>query len=236
MSFMSCHVMSTSFLKDIKSMFLTISNQLKKLDKIDKIETIVEKLSEDLKETRNEMLDLKKENEHLKDEMKDIKDELNKQRSLAEKNQRRIIDVQARSMRENLVFYNIPESEAAEDPLGAEKLVKEVIKESLKIDEEMRFERVHRMGAKFNEDGSRKTRPIVAKFSSYKQKEKVKGEGSKLKDSNVGMGDQYPREIQQRRKELWNYYKDARNKGHRVKLVLDKLYVDGQEFCPEIDE
>jgi len=120
-------------------------------------------------------------------------------------------------MRDNLVFYNIPESEAAARD-GSEKLISNVIKEKLGIQEKVHFERVHRMGARRNADGSPKARPVVAKFSSHEQKEKVKREGAKLKGTNIGMSEQFPKEIQERRKELWAVFKEAKHQGHRLKM------------------
>ncbi len=82
-----------------------------------------------------------------------------------------VIDLQARSMRDNLVFSGIPES-AEEDP---EATVKNFIKTYLKLPEDtvenICFERVHRMGAK--KPGAPRPRPIVAKFGYFKQKEQV---------------------------------------------------------------
>ena len=123
-------------------------------------------------------------------------------------------------MRDNLVFYNIPESEAAEDRDGPEELISNVIKEKLGIQEKVHFEIVHIMGSRRNADRSPKARPIVAKFSSNKQKGKVKGEGAKLKGINIGMSKQFPKEIQERRKELWAVFKEAKHQGHRVKMVV----------------
>ena len=133
-------------------------------------------------------------------------------------------------MRDNLIFYNIPESEAAEDRDGPKKLISNVIKEKLGIQEKVHFERAHRMGARGNADGSPKIRPIVAKFSSHRQKENVKGEGAKLKGTNIGMSEQFPKEIQERRKELWAVFKEAKHQGHRVKIVVDRLFIDGVEY------
>jgi len=70
-------------------------------------------------------------------------------------------------MRDNLVLCNIPESEAAARD-GSEKLISNVIKEKLGIQEKVHFEIVHIMGSRRNADRSPKARPIVAKFSSNK--------------------------------------------------------------------
>ncbi|KAL3973864.1 phosphatidylinositol phospholipase C, delta [Sarotherodon galilaeus] len=71
-----------------------------------------------------------------------------------------VIDLQARSMRDNLVFSGIPEA-AGED---AETTAKSFIKTHLKLPEDtvknIVFDRV--------------PRPIVAKFGHFKQKEQVK--------------------------------------------------------------
>ena len=80
-----------------------------------------------------------------------------------------LLDVQCRSMRDNLIFTGIPEK-TEEDP---EKTVKNFMCEHLKIPEntvnEISFHRVHRIGRKLNAY----PRPIVAKFERYKQKELV---------------------------------------------------------------
>ena len=70
-----------------------------------------------------------------------------------DKLEKRIIDLQARSMRDNLVFYNIQETESVEEEINSESLVLDVIKSKLNIAEDVRFERVHRMVANFQEMG-----------------------------------------------------------------------------------
>ena len=166
-------------------------------------------MQDDLLKTKNEVAELKDENLKIKRELATVKEGLNEQKTIEKK----IIDVQARSMRDNLVFYNIPESEAAEDRDGPEKLISNVIKEKLGIQEKIHFERVHRVGARRNADGSPKTGPIVAIFSSDKQKENVKGEGAKLKGTNIGMSEQFPKEIQERRKNCGQFSKKQSIKG-----------------------
>lgn len=59
----------------------------------------------------------------------------------------------------------------------------------------------------------------------------IKSRGKLLKGSNFGMNDQFPKEIQQRRKILIPIMKDFREKGKRAALSVDKLYVDGTLFC-----
>jgi len=58
-----------------------------------------------------------------------------------------LLDIKARSMRENLMFYGIPESTAGQTE-NCEQLVKELIRLKLQLDtEHMQFDRSHRLGA-----------------------------------------------------------------------------------------
>lgn len=70
---------------------------------------------------------------------------------------------------------------------------------------EISFERVHRMGRwnEFNEH----PRNIVAKFTYYKDREFIRTHAAqKLKGSNVWVNEQYPPEIEERRKKLYPVY------------------------------
>ena len=131
---------------------------------------------------------------------------------------------------------------------------KEFIREELKITREIEFARVHRTSKK---GGRARPRPIVAKFERYKDREDVKHTGWKLlkfvkearantlttgieegtpligghqmnpKFVNIGIGEQYPQEIYQRRKEQMPIFKNAVYNKQRVRFVLDKLYING---------
>ncbi|CAB3997350.1 Hypothetical predicted protein [Paramuricea clavata] len=168
-------------------------------------ETIMSKL---------EVEDLKKDNEKLK--KTDVETQKRLQ-SLEEQNtilNNRVIDLQARPMRDNLVFYNIEENEEEnttetlqsflESRLGIENA------KSIKID------RSHRMGRK-----QRGTKPqaIVAKFNYFPDRERVLSNAKKLKGTNLAVSEQFPEEIVKIRKWLFPEYKKARVEGRRAKLV-----------------
>lgn len=94
------------------------------------------------------------------------------------------------------------------------------------------FDRVHRVGnASHN-----KVRPIVAKFHYYKQRETVRqasyDNASDLKKENLGIGIQWPQQVREARKTLYPIMQQEKNKGNTVKLVRDKLYVNGVEYQP----
>lgn len=88
------------------------------------------------------------------------------------------------------------------------------------------FHQVHRIGKRTDKG----PRPIVAKFGHFKQKELVKSKGKELKGTTFGMNNQFPREINDRRKILHPIMKENRKNNKRASLVVDKLYINGQLF------
>lgn len=81
----------------------------------------------------------------------------------------KVADLESRSMRDNLLFYGVPEGGENED---CENLVRKVCAEHLKLNLQdvtnLVFDRVHRVG----NASDNKVRPIVAKFHYYKQRER----------------------------------------------------------------
>ncbi|XP_041369922.1 uncharacterized protein LOC121383892 [Gigantopelta aegis] len=133
----------------------------------------------------------------------------------------RHLDLQSRSMRENLIFTGIPETGPDEN---TEQLLITFIQKDMEIEQPIGFEHVHRFGKR----GYSGPRLIVAKFSKFKDREMVrKASSTKLKGKTFGVNEQFPKEINDRRKELYPYYKQAKRAGKRESLVYDKLYIDG---------
>ena len=95
-----------------------------------------------------------------------------------------LLDVQCRSMRNNLIFSGIPVSTQL-------KLPTDVVRNAT-------FSRVHRIG---KASGNR-PRAIIACFDQFKQKEMTKNMGRELRNTDFGMNDHFPTEINERRKKL----------------------------------
>ena len=128
-----------------------------------------------------------------------------------------------RSMRDNLLFHGVKE-QRDEDP---ETVVRTFLTEKLQLDgTKMEFMRCHRLGT-YNPN---KQRPIVTKFLRYTEKELVKKTGyEKLRRTGFGVSDQYPQEINDRRKLLVPVMRKIKEeKGHAAKaaLIVDTLYSD----------
>ena len=74
----------------------------------------------------------------------------------------------------------------------------------------------------------------MAKFNFYQDKELIKHKcAEKLQNSKLAVGDQFPKEIQQRRRTLVPVMKTAQWNGHTAILSYDKLYVDGKLYNPD---
>jgi hypothetical protein len=143
----------------------------------------------------------------------------------------KLIDLERKSMSHNLVFYGLPE----QDGEICETLIKETfLSTGLGMDEES-VKKVHvdwanRAGSK----GKNKVRPIIARFSDFKTREHIRqlsyGKRDDLKSKDLGIGVQYPYEIRERRRLLRPILQKLEKDGHNVKLVVDKLYVDGKLY------
>jgi hypothetical protein len=152
----------------------------------------------------------------------------------------KVLDMQTRSMRDNLMFFNLPEPDKEEDEEGEhgtsparreEDCTQTILKfctEQLKMEDAgtIRLDRAHRVGAR--KMGS--IRPIVARFNYYQDRERVRKAAKNLQGTKYGISEQYPREIQERRRILIDIKKQESAKGKKCALSVDKLYVDGRLY------
>ncbi|KAK3086010.1 hypothetical protein FSP39_012103 [Pinctada imbricata] len=115
-----------------------------------------------VKHTESAVADLKSEVEMSRDEIRED-----------------ILDLQSRSMRENLLFFGIPEEEEED----CDVVLIDFLTDTMKIRTDISFE-------------------------------------------------QFPVEIEQRRKALYPIMKEERRKKNKVKLVRDRLFINGSEYIP----
>lgn len=150
-----------------------------------------------------------------------------------------IIDLQCRSMRDNLIFTGISEpepidgdSEVQED---AERTLNNFLKDEMNITRQIDFHRVHRINVPERDDDY--PRPIVAKFEHFKDREYVRSQAPKtLRGKPFGVREQFPKAVENRRKLLYPEMKRARaNKQNKVRLVKDKLFINDVQYFPKTD-
>lgn len=127
-------------------------------------------------------------------------------------------------MRDNLIFEGIVETQEE----NTEEVLREFLKSEMGITEEPQFQRVYRLGKRVQ---AGRHRPIIAKFVLFKEREKVrKAAPSKLVGKPFGINEQFPKEINDRRKLLYPHYKQAKRLGKKAVLIADKLFVNGTEI------
>lgn len=207
---------------------------MKKLEKLDSIDTRVKTVESDLKSVKEsiefahaEIRELKKDNETRKKTDETTKERIEKLEKENEILNKSVNDLKSRSMRDNLLFYNIPESKD-EDTTN---IIHKLLEEKLHLEDaskKIKIDRSHRLGRQ--KQGAEKPRPIIAKFNFYQDRENIRLNAKKLRGSNIAIGEQFPDEIVKIRRELYPELKKAREAGKKAKLVRDKLIIEGQVF------
>lgn len=136
-----------------------------------------------------------------------------------------ILDLQCRSMKNNLIFtglHRVP----GED---TEELLRSFLYDQLRIDYRIEFGNVHR----FRTKGDNRRAPIVARFLYHRDLEYVLANATRLKGRPYGIREQFPHEIEQKRKELYPVLKQAKQQNRQASLVRDRLYIDNQLYIPD---
>ena len=204
------------------------------MDKMEEIKQRIVCVERELIDVKNSIEFAHAEVKELKEEVEKVKrsDEENKEKihALEEANQHlldTVIDLKARSMRDNLLFHNVPEDEKENT---SDKIYK-ILEENLQISdarEKIKIDRSHRVGRK--RDSNRKPRAIVVKFNYFQDREHIRMNARKLRGTRIGIAEQFPEEIEKIRQTLYPEMKKAKAQGHRVRMVRDRLYINNVEF------
>ena len=136
--------------------------------------------------------------------------------------ERKIDDLEARSKRNNLIFYGIPDKSgsSAED---CEETLKSVLKEKMGV-QGVTFDRVHRIRT------NRTPQPMIARFTFYKERQRVLQEKKKLKGSSLFISEDFPNSIREIREKLKPTLTSARKDNKRSFMVYDHLIIEGQRW------
>ncbi|XP_060580229.1 uncharacterized protein LOC132737016 [Ruditapes philippinarum] len=211
--------------KKMKSMDSRLEENEKSCDfmssELDKSKLDVKKTKEDLKKMHKSVQGLEKNSDKLFDKTEKLDEQL--------------VDLESRSMRNNLLFYGIPEEGTDEN---CKQLAKDFCKNILKISSanEFVFDNAHRIGEK---KGS-KPRPVVVRFHYLEEREAVRKSSFErdiadaMKSAKRGVGAQLPRSVREARKPLYPVMKRARDEHKNVKFIGKKLFIEGEEYIPDI--
>ena len=140
--------------------------------------------------------------------------------------QEKVVDLQCRSMKMNLVFTGLGKEPPREE---TEAKLRQFLKIELDINDDFPLANVHRFGRFYRW----KPRPIVARFVYQRDLDLVLDNAYQLKGSPFGVRQQFPAAIEDRRRELYPVLRHYRAEGANVKLARDRLYIDGKLYEPD---
>ncbi|CAG2245019.1 unnamed protein product [Mytilus edulis] len=184
----------------------------KNSSEIDKTKTSINKVSKDISEIKSQGRTSTECN--CQDELANLKE--------------RVLDLSCRSMKNNLIFtglYGVRDE-------NTEELLRGFLYNEIGIDYKIEFGNVHRFGR-----SQRGMRPIVARFLYQSDLQYVLENAYRLHNTRYGIKQQFPKEIEDRRKKLYPIMKEAKYNRRNVKLVRDRLYIDNElyEIHDDID-
>ena len=178
---------------------------------------------------------LEKKNNELKYMIQSARGKINRLEKDLERAQKKLIDMECRSLKKNAVFYNLEESQK-EDCI---KVVYDFLEQELGINIDLlcrpsnpkgtvEIDSAYRLGIH-----KKKPRPLVVKFTTTPAKELVASHYRLNKhNTRIRMSDHFPPEIKEKRtaqvgdlKQFRELYKDTNTK---VRLIQDKLKVGSQ--------
>ncbi|CAL9687714.1 unnamed protein product [Knipowitschia caucasica] len=205
-----------------------MQKQLKKLDILVSLKEDVEDFKKSLEYHVALVEVLQQENASLRIEVNNLRTQTVKLQEESKTNQNHILDLQSRSMRDNIIIHGLPEQQK-ETYQTTEKIVMSFLTNNLKMEEgearRIQVARAHRLGRE--REGDSRGRPIVAKLLDPRHKTTIMGRAKELKGTKLSLSDQFPPEIMRRRRLLQPVFAEARSAGKRAKLSVDKLYIDG---------
>ena len=137
------------------------------------------------------------------------------------------IDLEARSKRNNLLFFGVKES----DKEDVNSIVQNIIKKDLGLTGSFPLQRAHRFGVVWRNHigkSADRPRPIIVNFLDYRDKETVRRASFKLKQP-VSLQEDLPEAVRKARRVLMPELIELKNKGKRATLAYPaKLISDGQ--------
>lgn len=182
----------------------------------------------EIKDLKSQLKDVNSQREATNTSQKQIEKDLNKLR-------RRHVKLECHSRRSNLKFFGIIE-QANETNSDTELVLREFMRTKLKIppvdEDQIHFDRVHRITTRTQSNGQNpQPRPIIVKLTAFQDKYFIKSFIKNLpKGTNVGISDDFPKEVDEIRKELYPVLKTAKRENRAAYFKVEKLIIDGSLY------
>lgn len=137
-----------------------------------------------------------------------------------------IIDLKSQQMKDNLIFQGISESRDVNEDV--EETVMNFLRQDMKINEQnlvkVRVDTCYRMGKRQDS----KNRVIMARMADTASKSIVLQHKRNLRNTEYGVNEQKPREVEERRKHLLPLYKKAKQEKIPAKWSHDKVVINSK--------
>lgn len=190
--------------------------------KLSEVQSDVQQIKRNIGQMQAEVEDLKEKVVMLSEEnvaLEQLNTDLDGKVKFLEK---KVDDLECRSRRNNLLFYGIPK-DPEETNDSCEQKVKELLTTKMALPDDIKFERVHRVGNK-------PTSPVIACCSSYRDKVAILKAKKELKGSNVFVGEDFSAGVRETRKALSKLMKEQKEQGKVATMVFDHLFVNGEKM------
>ena len=216
-------------LGSIEKLVANMSGKLAKLDSIEKIATETQNTIEHLSSSLEQVRSLAQTATQEVNRCNKVIAELTTKTKQIDIIKEKLIQAETYSRRDNLLFEGVQETNGED----CEEKILDVLVKDMKITDarqRIRFTRVHRLGGK----APNRTRPIIAKFHFFKDREEVWGARRRLKGTNTWVSEDFPTEIRNRRQVLYPIFQKAIKMDNiQASLVADKLFINRQMFTVE---
>ena len=150
-----------------------------------------------------------------------------------DKIEEKVLRGEIRDKHNNLIFHGLMEKHIIVEEKCSDT-VAEFLKTTLKINDEMKIGRCHRLGTKVKGNNmTGRPRPIIASFTSAHDRNTVWKMKTQLKDTNYYISPDLPREIEDRRAKLLPVFKIAKSidKYRPITyLTEDRLTIDKKQY------
>ena len=184
----------------------------------EKLESMTQEIAEMLsdkiqwKDLDEEVYELRTENNELWSRVKLLEGRCARSEKLITDLKEEVLQIQSRQMKDNLIFYNIPEKKR-ETKKDTRKILVNFLKEEMKISEEemkaVHMDKIHRNGQ--SAISTDKPRVICASFNPHEGRHIVLNHIKHLdKRKKYGVSEQLPRELSERKKKLFPKFKEAK--------------------------
>ena len=147
---------------------------------------------------------------------------------------RRHVKLECHSRRGNSKFFGLKERQN-ESNSDTEAVLREFMRTKLKIlpsdEKQIQFDRVHRISTRSRDGQNSEPRPIIVKLSVFQDKNFIKSFIKNLpKGSNIGISDDFPKEVDEIRKKLYPVLKAAKREKKEAYFNVEKILINGSLY------